>query len=189
MESDAIFFQDKAGNPFMAEKNYIVNCSQGCKLLCYKFSVKDFDLPSFGFMYGHRVAFDTHNYIIFRNYMNLSFSYMTFVIKDNFDKCGFIRHDYQFDIEGYDYILKKKNLFFEGDLVKSQYEKLNFIMKNYYDLDPILLESLQYKNEQSGKIPLHLALEANNHRMMNLILNNMSKIDYAAVNLIKDVFD
>lgn len=119
VESDALFFQDKAGNPFMAENNYIINCSMGCRLKCYKFSVKDFELPSFGFMYGHRVAFDTHNYIIFRNYINLSFSYMTFVIKDNFDKCGFINTDYLFDIEGYDYILKKKNLFFEGDLVKS----------------------------------------------------------------------
>ena len=43
---------------------------------------------------------------------------MTFVIKDNFDKSGFVRNDYLFDVEGYDYILKKKNIFFEGDLVK-----------------------------------------------------------------------
>lgn len=38
------------------------------------------------------------------------------------------------------------------------------------------------------KIPLHLALEANNNRMVNLILNFMAKIDYAAVDTIKDVF-
>jgi ankyrin repeat protein len=47
---------------------------------------------------------------------------------------------------------------------------------------------LQYKNEESGQIPLHLALEANNNRMVNLILSNMAKIDFAAVNLIKDIF-
>ena len=43
---------------------------------------------------------------------------MTFVIKDNFDKNGYLTDDYLFDIEGYDYILNKKNIFFEGDLVK-----------------------------------------------------------------------
>ena len=35
---------------------------------------------------------------------------------------------------------------------------------------------------------LHLALAANNNQMVNLILNYMSKIEFAAVNLIKDIF-
>lgn len=38
------------------------------------------------------------------------------------------------------------------------------------------------------KIPLHLALEANNNIMVNLILDYMAKIDHAAVDTIKDVF-
>jgi hypothetical protein len=46
---------------------------------------------------------------------------------------------------------------------------------------------LHYKNSKS-KIPLHIALEANNNRMVNLLLNNMAKINYAAVDLIKDIF-
>ena len=102
----------------MAENDYIINCTQGCKLKCYNLKVSDFELGKFGFMYGHRVNMESHNYIIFRNWINLSFSYMTFVIKDNFDKSGHIMDDYLFDQEGYDYILKKKNIFFEGDLVR-----------------------------------------------------------------------
>ena len=42
---------------------------------------------------------------------------MTFVIKDNFDKLGFVVDDFVFDIEGYDYILNRNNLFTEGILV------------------------------------------------------------------------
>jgi len=38
------------------------------------------------------------------------------------------------------------------------------------------------------KIPLHFALEANNNRVINILLNYMSKIPYAAVNHIQDIF-
>ena len=53
----------------------------------------------------------THNWMIFRNFISLSFSYMTFVIKENFDKKSYIIRDYAFDIEGYDYILNRNNIF------------------------------------------------------------------------------
>jgi hypothetical protein len=44
---------------------------------------------------------------------------MSFVIKENFDKSGYVRDDFLFDLEGYDYIINKGNLFFEnkGSLV------------------------------------------------------------------------
>ena len=90
----------------------------------------------------------THNWVIFRNFINLSFSYMTFVIKDNFDKLGYVVNDYVFDVEGYDYILNKNNIFTEGSLVSQQYEKLSFILKNYQEIDPNLLEQLHYKNDK-----------------------------------------
>lgn len=76
-----------------------------------------------------------------------------------------------------------------------EFEKLEFILKNYYKLNPIYLESLHYQSEYKDKdgkikkkVALHLALEANNNQMVNLILNYMSKIEFAAVNLIKDIF-
>ena len=100
---------------------------------------------------------------------------MTFVIKDNFDKCGYVMDDYLFDIEGYDYIIDRKTIFHQdnGTLVKENFEKLNFILKNYVKLDPILLELLHY-TDSKDQIPLHLAVEAKNNRMVNLILTFMS---------------
>ena len=53
----------------------------------------------------------SHNWMIFRNFINLSFSYMTFVIKDNFDKNSYAMTDYAFDVEGYDFVLNRNTIF------------------------------------------------------------------------------
>ena len=86
---------------------------------------------SFKCNYGHRMEVQSHNFVIFRNMINLSFSYMTFVIKDRCDKSGFMNDNYPFDIEGTDYILERNSIFTSGDLVKNQYENLQYILNNY----------------------------------------------------------
>jgi len=83
-------------------------------------------------------------YAVFRNMICLSLSYMTLVIKDHFDKNGCVQEDYQFDLEGFDYILFRNSIFTNGDLVKYQYEKLHTILKNYARIDVNLLEVLYY---------------------------------------------
>ena len=105
---------------------------------------------------------------------------MTFIIKKNFDNLGFVVDDFVFDLEGYDYILEKSNIFMEGTLATQDYDKLNFILQNYNKLDPNLLESLHYKNKKN-EIPLHLAVYSKNSRLVNLILAYMAKVDYAAI--------
>lgn len=119
VNGDALFFQDRLGNPYLAEKDYLINCRQGCKIKSYNFKISDFDTENckFGFQYGCRVDDTSHNWVIFRNFINLSFSYMTFVIKENFDKLGYVLNDYLFDVEGYDYILNRNTMFTEGTLV------------------------------------------------------------------------
>ena len=65
------------------------------------------------------------NYLIMRNYISLSKSYMTFVIKELFDKQGYVMDNYLFDLEGYDFILDKETLFTKDEtLVKEDFEKL-----------------------------------------------------------------
>ena len=75
----------------------------------------DFDTENvskeFSFYYGHRVEEEGFNYLIMRNFINLSYSYMTFVIKELFDKQGYVMDDYLFDLEGYDFILDSETLF------------------------------------------------------------------------------
>lgn len=80
-----------------------------------KFSDYNWTNSKFTLLYGHRVETETNNWIIFRNIINLSFSYMTFVIKENFDKNSYAMDDYLFDIEGYDYVLNTNTIFSENN--------------------------------------------------------------------------
>jgi len=61
----------------------------------------------------------SHNFVIFRNVINLSFSYMTFVIKNKFDMNAHYLQDTNFDLEGNNYILERNSIFTTGDLVVS----------------------------------------------------------------------
>jgi hypothetical protein len=110
VDSTAIFFQDLDGNPFIAERDYVYMCRLGCKIKSYRMQVSDFYTPRFDFAGGQRMDPVTHNWLIFRNYINLSFSYMTFVVKDLFDE-GYLRSDFLFDLEGYDFIYNRETIF------------------------------------------------------------------------------
>ena len=131
IDNQALTFQDPVGDTFVLERDWVINCSTGCKLKCYNAQSSDFTTAKFGFQYGHRMDNSTHNWVIFRNFINLSFSYMTFVIKENFDLNSFSMVDYLFDIEGYDYVLNLNTVFTKGSLVTQEFEKLSFILKNY----------------------------------------------------------
>ena len=69
---------------------------------------------------------------------------MTFVIKENFDE-QYLRDDFLFDIEGYNFIYNRETLFTSDEkLIQYNYDKLSYIFKHYAELDPILFESLHY---------------------------------------------
>ena len=114
VRSDAIFLQDRLGHVYLIENDYIINCFQACKLKAYDFRVSDFQVPKFDFGSGYRVDEEFHNFVLMRNQLNLSFSYMTFIIKKSFDKGGYMKSNYLFDEEGYNYILNRNTVFSEG---------------------------------------------------------------------------
>ena len=75
----------------------------------------------------------------------------------------------------------------KNKLVTQDYDKLNFILKSYESLDPVLLEQLFYKNDDK-LTPLHIAVNANNTRMVNLILSFLAKLENSGIIMIKDIF-
>ena len=77
----------------------------------------------FTFYFGYRIDQNTNNWVIFRNYINLSFSYMTFVIKDNFERNAYAMENYHFDIEGYDFVLNRQTIFTDdnGSLLQQDF--------------------------------------------------------------------
>ena len=52
-----------------------------------------------------------------------------------------------------------------------------------------MLESLHYYTTKDGKkiLPIHKAVESKNNKMVNLLLQFMSKIDYCALNKMGDI--
>ena len=151
-----------------------------------------FENCSFKPQYGHRVEVQSHNFVIFRNFINLSFSYMTFVIKEKFERST--SQNSIFDLEGLNFIIERNTVFTSGNLAQQQYEKLQFILKNYLLKDIKLLESLYYRKPSLNYLqmqttdfktskcnymtPLHIAISSKNTRMINLLLFYMSKIPF-----------
>ena len=70
---------------------------------------------------------------------------MTFVIKKQVEIHGFAHEDWLFDIEGYNYIIERNSIFTRGDLIKQNYDKLSYILRNFMQIDSVLLESLNYQ--------------------------------------------
>lgn len=83
---------------------------------------------------GFRFDSENHNWLILREYISLSFSYMTFVIKnhletmenDEIEDSPFFGRG--FDVEAYNYLLNKNTCFMTGDLVKKKYLELEICL-------------------------------------------------------------
>jgi len=71
---------------------------------------------------GHRFDNDGHNWILLREYLGLSFSYMTFVIKAKIESEELvINKKVNFDFEPYNYILNRSTCFLKKDFIENDY--------------------------------------------------------------------
>ena len=76
---------------------------------------------------GHRVDGKNHNWLIFDGFISLSFSYMSFVIKDKIEKYD-PSLGKTFDPEPYNYIYNKSTSFIDGDFVCKDHQQLNYVL-------------------------------------------------------------
>ena len=83
-KSDPIIFFDARGDSYITEDDKVIVCKQNLALLAFDVekvnTAKQNDC--FGYHYGHRYDDVNHNWILFNEYLSLSFSYMTLVIRD-----------------------------------------------------------------------------------------------------------
>lgn len=72
------------------------------------------------FWYSKGVKFDSknHNWAIFREYIALGSSYMSFAIKDSIEKETDNKND-EFDKTAYTYIFNKSTSFIDGNFVQT----------------------------------------------------------------------
>lgn len=77
--------------------------------------------------------------------MALSFSYMTFVIKDKIEKKQALDPSYVFDLEPYNYVFNKCTAFTDGMFVADDHLHLSKVLTNFMMIDQRLMSSLVYK--------------------------------------------
>lgn len=99
---------------------------------------------AFGFHYGYKFDDLSHSFIFLREYISLSYCYMTFAINHKMAKLeDFNNKDYLFDQEMYNFIIDKKTFLHDKKLIKNSHH-LMYILKNFMSIDPILIEQIQY---------------------------------------------
>lgn len=96
--------------------------------------------------YGVRIDEETHNWVIFRNEINLGFSYMTFAIQEVFEEINLSSESYLFDIEGFNWVLNRNTYFTNNDglVMQQDFKKTDFMLKSFENVDPDLLEIIHY---------------------------------------------
>lgn len=81
--------------------------------------------------------------MMLREYISLSFCYMTFVIGAKIERNDSKEKTY-FDVEPYNYIFNRSTSFLDGDFVKKNYKQLKRVLKHYKQIDIDLLDLLTY---------------------------------------------
>ena len=100
MSTKAKVFFDSAGETYLMDKEIVINCEQDVALKTYMLEPVDDKNIFFDYHRGHRFDSVNHNWILLGEYISLSFSFMTFVIRGKiYQDEEHNEDDYKFDHE------------------------------------------------------------------------------------------
>ena len=124
---------DSDGNPYIVKGKEVIFPKERCTIKAFDFqkieelasSNSKRDLRN---QKGHRFDSKNHNWFIFREYISLPFSYMSFVIKHKIEIGDELQKGNQFDIEPYNYLFNKSTSFIDGDFVYLDYLQLSYVL-------------------------------------------------------------
>lgn len=160
---DAVVLWDSKGWPYITQENQVVLVKQGVRMNCFEVGElnemhhgkKSLQNIKFGYHKGHRFDAKHHEWLYMRDYLCLSYSYMTFVMKYKFqlDDSGEDQsyNEVKFDQEMYNYILKNQTAFTEDPELMLDHEKLGSILKSLEAIDISYIEQIQYYYESTNR--------------------------------------
>ena len=112
---------DKTGSAYIVNGKKVILNSQRCSVKAYDFEElgenKSESTSTISNDRGHRFDFKNHNWLIFKQYISLGFSYITFVIKDKIENNDPSIRKNLFDPMPYNYIFNKGTSFLDDDFV------------------------------------------------------------------------
>jgi len=139
---------------------------------------------------GHRFDGENSNWVILSEFICLSFSYMTFVIKHEIEKNEdlFETKGKLFDLEPYNYVLNEGSCFTDSKFVYEDHSYLEFVLRKLAEINLDYIQQIQFtynreSNDSEGEkkvviiSPLHLALAEGNNRSVDILLKFMTIID------------
>lgn len=137
-DTTAFTFQDIYGNFYVGDKDKILITSQNIAIKSYDFEVPKQKVDSvFNLRKGQRMDPHDHNWILMTEYMCLSFSFMTLVIKDNLDYN--IPKNGSLDVEAYNYNINRRTFLTCDNFVAVHSKNLKTILTFLEEIDPELL--------------------------------------------------
>ena len=200
---------DHMGSSYVLDNDIVLVSDQCVKLKSFDFQLDEKTESQLAFPINRGCHFDheNHNFLLINDFISLSFSFMTLVIRD---KLQMMNKDegmqQKMDNEMFRFNINKRSFLTCDNFVNLQYEKLEKSLKYLAENDRDMLDLLHYYyteeveevevshlplptrgNEIREKrvTPLHLAM--NNERSANIILNYMSMTDYNASFNIRDI--
>ena len=143
VSQNARIFYDATGDTYVTEKDEVLICEQGVRLKAFEVGkVNRAGDESLYFKYdkGHRFDHINHNWILFNEYLSLSFSFMTLVIRDQMQNSGnYLDPDFTFDLEQYNFVINRRTCFTCDNFVGENYDKLVYVLKELEEIDPVYL--------------------------------------------------
>ena len=85
---------------------------------------------SLGISKGFKFDGKNHNFLIFDEYLSLSYSYMTFVIKDKIERRDRCMECNIFDSEPYNYLFNRSTSFMDSQFTKKDPDELKYVLEH-----------------------------------------------------------
>lgn len=130
----------------------------------------------FGYEYGYRFDGANHNWVIMNSYLNMSQSFMCFVIQDKIKNFDNETTKDEFDSTAFNYIFNKSTAFISLTFLLDNHFLLEEVLENMHQDNPNLLELIKYANvfKDGEKIvwtsPLHRSLSNGLNRQTDALL-------------------
>lgn len=101
----------------------------------------------FGISKGARFDHKNHHWLLFDDYMALSFSYMSFVIKQDLELYDGFTPNHTFDMEAYNYLFNQRTSFMDSTFIRNDTDELPYVLENLERLDLANLGILNYRRK------------------------------------------
>ena len=208
---------------FILEPNRTTFMDLNCAVTCFDeikemkdVIAKNETHPAINNVKGHRFDSAQHNWYIINEFLSLSFSFMTFVIKEKIENEDSLQRQNVFDITPYNYLFNKSTAFIDSSFVRFNHEMLEKVLINLSKEGLEYLSQLHYFRQKTIHViptqekfnirntlhidrehntkqviisPMQIAVEEGNNRAVDILLKFESMSQGMFVNKVKNIID